>query len=309
VLARKITRWKGCVALAFAAVVTTALMSTTVLAATIGTITSTGRFHMNGAEVWNQAALMEGTSLQTGQTATRLLLRNGTDMRIGATSSGKVFANRMVLENGSLEGLLARSFRLETAQLGLQVEGENARAHVRVSDGQILVASLQGAVRVRGSQGLLLANLSEGNAVALSAQPEGTTVGTRLTGVIQHKNYRYYLTDETTNVTVELRGELPSKNVGKRVTIQGDVDSAAVPSENADYAVRVTQVTNPAEAAASGAGAGGGTGGGAAAGAAGGTGMATGAKVAIIGGVAAAGAATTGLVVAGGSDDKPQVSP
>jgi hypothetical protein len=283
---------------------------TSATAATIGTITSNGRFQMNGAEVWNQAALMEGSAVQTGTSATRLLLRNGTDVRIGSVSSGKVFANRMVLENGSLEGLLARSFRLETALLGLRVEGDNARAHVRVNDGSILVASLQGSVQVRGAQGLLLASLPEGNAVQLSTSSEGTTVGTRLTGVIQHKNYRYYLKDETTGVTVELKGEQPAKYVGRRMTIQGDIDSAATSGGNAEYVVRVTQVESPAAEASTAVGAGSG-GSGSGIGKAGGVGggLGTGAKVGIIAGVAVAGAATTGLVVAGDGEEPGSVSP
>lgn len=53
-------------------------------APTIGTITSNGRFQMNGAEIWNQGAVFDGASIETEKSISRLLLRNGTDLRIGA---------------------------------------------------------------------------------------------------------------------------------------------------------------------------------------------------------------------------------
>lgn len=263
---------------------------------TIGTITSNGRFHMNGTETWNQGALLDGTILQTEKSALRLLLRNGTDLRVGASSQSQVFSDRIVLESGAVEGLLPHAFRLETTTLGIQVQGENARAHVNVADGKILVASLNGALSVRGAQGMLIASLLEGNAVQLSPSGNEATAGVELTGVVTHKDYRYFLTDETTGVTVELKGESVAKQVGTRVTLTGEIDTAAVPAGKAEYVVRVTRLEVPSSsAAAAGAGAKA-------------VGLSTAGKMGIIGGIAVAGATTTGLVVAGSGEDKPTVS-
>lgn len=268
-----------------------------VAAPTIGTITSNGRFHLNGAEVWNQSALLDGAAIRTETSASRLLLRNGTDLRLGTATTGKVYADRVELEAGAVEGLLPTTFRLETGVLRVRIQGENSRAHVRVSDGQVLVASLQGMVRVHGAQGILLAAVQEGTAVQLSAAEQGTKAGAQLTGVIQHHNYRYFLTDETSGVTVELKGEDVAKYAGRRVTIHGEVDTAATPAGKAEYAIRVKKIEVATEAAVSPPN------------------LATKptmravTKAGIVAGVVVAGVATTGLVVAGSEEEPSTVSP
>lgn len=277
-------------------------------APTIGTISSNGRFRIDGAEIWKQGSLSEGAAVQTQTAASRLLFRNGTDIRLGSAAQGRVYANRLVLESGALEGLLPRTFHVETSTLGLRVQGENSRAHISVNDGTITVASLQGPLRIRGAQGLLLAALEEGNSVQLSPA-QGANAGMKLTGVVEHQNKAYFLTDETTGVRVEIRGMDVAKQVGQRVTVTGEVDTAVVPGGKAEYVVRVTRFETPvaSSATAGAAGSAPGTAGGTAAGTAAGIGTAT--KVGIIAGVAVAGAATTGLVIAGGDDPAPTVSP
>jgi len=286
-------------------------------APTIGTMTSNGQFQMNGADIWNQGALFDGTTIQTGKSASRLLLRNGTDLRIGAASSGRVFADHMVLQSGAVEGVLSNAFRLETGELGLHIQGENARAHIQINNGGVLIASLEGAVKIRGAQGLLLASLAEGKAVQLSPSAQSANVGTQLTGIIQHKNYRYYLTDEATGVTVEVKGDLVAKHAGKCVTVTGDVDTSATTIEKAEYAVRVTSLEVQSACKAPG-------------GAAlisktktgtdsaakdktvatsTGSSLGTATKVGIIAGIAVAGATTTGLVIAGNEETPAKVSP
>lgn len=263
-------------------------------APTIGTISSNGRFHINGAEVWNQSSLFEGASVQTKASASRLLFRNGTDIRLGASSQGRVYSNRLILDSGALEGLLPRNFQVETSTLGLRVQGENSRAHINVNDGTITIASLQGPLMVRGSEGILLASVQEGSAVQLS-QAQGATAGTKLTGVVQHENKTYFLTDETTGIRVEIRGMDVAKYVGKRVTITGEVDTTAVAQSGAEHVVRVTRFEVPTTTATTGTGLG--------------TGMSTGAKVGIISGIAVAAGTTTGLVVSGDGENKPTASP
>lgn len=263
---------------------------------TIGTISSSGRFQLDGAAIWNQSSIFDGVSVQTQKAASRLLLRNGTDLRLGAATQSRVYADHMILSSGALEGLLSSQFRVETGTLGLQVQGQNARAHIRVQDGEVLVASLQGPVSVRGAQGILLASLAEGNSVRLSAA-QGGTAGAKLTGVVRQKGSSYFLTDESTNVTAEIRGAEVAKYVGKRITVTGEVDLATKAAGEAEYVVRGVTFESPVGGASST-----GTAGQAA-------GLSTAAKVGIISGIAVVGATTTGLVVAK-TDERPStVSP
>ncbi|MCW5966499.1 MAG: hypothetical protein KIT83_20850 [Bryobacterales bacterium] len=265
-----------------------------VAAPTIGTITSNGRFQMNGAETWNQGAIFDGARIETEKSISRLLLRNGTDLRIGAASQSRVYADHLILESGAVEGILSNTFHLETPALGLRVHGENVRAHIAINDGKVLVSSLAGAVSVRGPGGLLLASVQEGSAVQLSGG-NGATAGVELTGVIEYKNSVYILKDCASNVTVQLTGSVVAKYVGKHATIIGEVDPRKPSLPSAEYRVAVKQARPaPEDSPSCSVSAGG---------------MGTGSKIGIIAGVVVAGASTTGLVIAGTDEQQQTVSP
>lgn len=266
--------------------------------AAIGTITSSGRFEMEGATVWNHGTLLDGSRIATGPASSRLQLTGGNDLRLGTASRARVHADRLLLESGSVQGRLPASFHMETSTLGLRVEsaGANpAQAQIQVGEqGEVLIASLSGSLAVRGPRGVLLAQLLEGNAVRLSAAQGGATASTKLTGVVTHKAGKYFLTDEVTGVTAELRGEQMAKHAGQRITASGDLAAGATPAAGAEYVVIVQTIELPA--AVSGAGV------------AAGAGMSLAAKAGIVAGIAVAGGVTAGVVAAG--DDSPEtVSP
>lgn len=272
--------------------------------AAIGTITSSGRFEMEGATIWNQGTLLEGARVATGPAASRLQLTGGSDLRLGVASRARVYADRLLLESGSVQGRLPANFHMETAALGLRIEGEgadaaNAQAQIQLNgNGKVLVASLEGSLAVRNPQGLLLARLVEGNAVELSSSQSGATASTKLTGVLKHNGGKYTITDEVTGVTAELRGDDVAKFVGKRIVVSGDLAAGATPTAGSEYVVLVRNIEMPvgvpsAQAAANAAKLGG---------------MSTAAKVGIVAGIAVAGGVSAGVVAAG--DDAPQtVSP
>jgi hypothetical protein len=240
---------------------------------------------MEGATIWNRGTLLEGSRVTTGVAASRLQLDSGSSFKLGTASSARVYANRVLLESGTLEGTLPSSFQLETAKLGLRVEGDQARAQVRVGDGgRILIASIAGELNVRGPRGVLVARLQEGNALEMSASTGGATASMKVTGTLKHKDGKYTLTDELTGVTSELRGDILAKWAGKRVVITGDLLEGAKPVEGAAYVVLVKDADNAAAAAVPSA---------AKAGAAKLT------KVVVVAGIAVAGGVTAGVVSAG----------
>lgn len=271
--------------------------------AAIGTITSSGRFEMEGATIWNQGTLLEGSRIATGSAASRLQLAGGNDLRLGAASRARVYADRLLLESGAVQGRFPGSFRMETSTLGLRVEAVGAhpsatQVQIKVNEnGRVLVASLEGSLAVRNPQGVLLAHLLEGNAVELSSSQSGATASTKLTGVLKNKDGKYTLTDEVTGVTAELRGEQLAKFAGKRIVVSGDLAVGGIPSAGAEYIVLVQNIEMPA-----------GTPAGTLAKASKVGGMSTTAKIGIVAGIAVAGGVSAGVVAAG--DDAPQtVSP
>jgi hypothetical protein len=277
-------------------------LTASTLGAAIGTITSSGRFEMEGATIWKHGTLLEGSRIATGSAASRLQLAGGNDLRLGATSRARVFADRLLLESGSVQGQLPGSFHMETATLGLRVEAVGAdssatQAQIKVNEnGKVLVASLEGSLAVRNPQGVLLAHLLAGNAVELSSSQGGATASTKLTGVVKYKDGKYTLTDEVTGVTAELRGDQVAKFTGKRIVVWGDLAANGTPVAGAEYVVLVQNIELPAGASPNTL---------AKAGKAGSISSAT--KIGVVAGIAVAGGVTAG-VVARGEDNRQTVS-
>lgn len=157
-------------------------------------------------------------------------------------------------------------------------------------DGQkrVLVAARDGAVSVSNSEGILIARLNSGREMSFEPQDTGAAAITKVSGILALKDGKFILIDRVTNVTMELQGTGLEAEVGNLVEITGTVDSAAPTVAGASQLIDVTAIkrlTKGGRAAA--AGAAGAAGAGAAGAAAGG--LSTGAVVAIVGGIAAAG--------------------
>jgi hypothetical protein len=211
----------------------------------------------------------------------------------------------MVLERG-VGQLRGTGYGIEARSLRVVADEANATARVSLSgDRRVLVAALQGRSHVTNAQGMLVANLTPGIALEFEPQGEGADVASKLKGVLRRQAGKFLLTDETTNVTVELRGSGLSSKVGKRVEVTGQLAAGSVAVEPGTQVINVKTITLAAAAAVAGAGAG--TAG--AASAAGATAAGIGAgTVAIVGGVAAAGT-VAGLGITGslpGQGDEPQ---
>lgn len=263
-------------------------------ASVIGTVIAKGSFRLDNATVTNNATLFEGATIETGGAASRLALSTGARVSLGTDSKAKFFGDHMILEKG--EGRLekAESFHFEARGLIIQPETGNATARVALTGAaRVELAALSGSFRVLNSRGLLVANLASGHALEL--EPQAAETVSRLTGTLRQVGGHYLLTDETTNVTVELAGSGLAKEVGSRIEVTGRLDPAATPSTDATQFIRVSALKHLGQGVAGNSGA---------AAAAAGTASVSHAAalsattIAIIGGVAAA-ATLGGLAAAG----------
>lgn len=259
----------------------------------IGTVSSTGRFELGGVETWKEGTLMDGAAIATNRTLSRLRLSSGAEIRVGAEAKAWVYENRLVVEKGTVDAAIPNEYSIEAAPLGVRVSGNRARAQLRVDhSGGTLIASVKGALRVYGPDGLLLANLAEGNAVQLSAT-SGAKATAQLTGIVLSKQRSYLLSDETSGVTVELRGGQVAKFAGKRVTITGDVEADQAPVAGGDFVVRVRTIEDQSLPAS----------------ASNGSNRSKSTRIGIITGIAVAGVVSAGLVVPGEEEIPERVSP
>ncbi len=250
----------------------------------IGLVLARGSFRLDDATVFRSATLFEGTRIETAGTPSELQLNSGARFQLAGQSRGTVYRDRLVLEKGG--GLLeGASYPVEAQHLRIAPAVTGAQARIALDPGdRVLVAALRGPVRVTTADGLLLANIAAGRALAFQAAQTGASGPVKLTGIVNKRQDRYFLTDDTTGVTVELVGEDLDRHVGKRVEVAGSVMPGVQPAGGASQVVRVASVQGAAAA------------GGAAAAAAGGVSKAVIAGVVITG---AAAGTVIGLVATG----------
>ena len=280
----------------------------------IGTVVTTGAFRLNHATVRSNGTLFEGTMVETAAAPARMHLTSGAVLDLESESAVRVFGEHVVLERGAARiaraAGFATGFLVETRGLTIQPDTSATAARIAlIGDRRVEVSALTGSFQVLNAGGMLVAKIAPGKALALESQ--STPGPTRMTGRLVTRDGRYLLTDETTNVTLEVSGSGLTKpdlarSLGQRVEITGSAQRGGTPVSGATQLIEVAQVT-PAPPASGGAPAGStpaGSGGTAPAGAGGAGGVPTATAVsvtiiAIIGGVAAA--AVVGGLAASGS--------
>src|SRR5882724_3952207 len=119
----------------------------------VGIATARGSFTIDNSSIAGNATLFEGNRIETGRTSSQLQLNNGAKMQLAAESRGIVYRDRLVLERGSGR---AENYSVEALSLHIRPDGGNGSAQVSVADrGQVLVAALNGPVRVSAANGVL----------------------------------------------------------------------------------------------------------------------------------------------------------
>jgi hypothetical protein len=272
----------------------------------IGIAMSQGNIFINSSQTAGNATLFDGSTLETGSASSQVRLNGGAQLRLASSSRGTVFTDHVDLQKGSAR---IAGYAANASGLNVRADG-NASATVSMRDqGVVEIAALTGNVHIYNAAGMNVANLLPGRALDLRPQDAGASGPSSLVGCAVKAGGNTLLTDETSNVTVQLKGS--AVRTGRRVQISGTMvpnASAASPATQVVNVTSVKQVGGPCKAgtaaAAAAGGAAGAAGGAAGAGAAG---AATGisATTAVVAGVAAAAAAGTGIGVAATSDSNP----
>jgi hypothetical protein len=262
----------------------------------IGVARSRGAFLINHASVPGSATIRDGTSVETMDTSSNLSLNGGEKVLLASGSSATIHQDRLILDRGTAELSGSSLYQIETANLHITPSSTGATIRVVVEPtDRVNIAAVSGTAEVRNLQGMLVANILSGTALQVRAANPSAV---RLTGIIRTAGGKYFLTDETNKVRVELRGSNLKNLVGKHVQVTGSVQSGATPAAGASQVVTVAQATIVNAAGAAG---------GAAAGAAVSHGLST-AAIAVIGGAAATGGTVGGLYAAGVIGSSPSVS-
>jgi hypothetical protein len=304
------------------------LLAISAASPSIGFVKSGGEFRVDGSAVRGNGTVFEGALVETSS-ARSVIQLTGAQIILSPDSRVRVYRDRTVLEKGSSLVKDVDRHVIEAATLHIAPTARDSVVQIDImSPSHVRVAASGGAAEVRNSSGILTASLRPGMALAFEPQA-AAAAAVKMTGVIESRNGTYFLTDETTKVTIQLlEGAEVSKYVGKKVEVTGSSIPGASPAGGASQLVRAVTIkpvggkgkAGAVAAAGAGAGAAGGAagsaaaGGGAAAGAAAGAagagaaaGLSGAAVGAIVGGVAVGGT-VGGLAASGTFSSDPSVS-
>ena len=264
----------------------------------IGFIKSTGDFRVDGSTIRQNGTVFDGNLIET--TAARSVIELASvEITLSPDSRAKVYRDHTILEKGTGVVKETGNHVIEADTLRISSSAKDSVVQVDItSPSNITVAARSGAAEVRSASGVLVASVRPGLALAFGSQA-GAATAFDMTGTEEFKDGKYFLTDDTTHVTVQMEGPDLAKFAGKCVEVTGSIIPGATPLSPASQLIAVATIK--ASSCRTGAGPGGG------AGAAVGTGLSTGAKIAIIGGVAAAGT-VAGLAAAGSFSSGPSAS-
>lgn len=159
-----------CIAAAFSAVISFALPPT------IGVASAPGTFVVNNAEVQGNANLFDGAQIKTSKVSSQLFLQNGVSLILGTASSGTIYTDRLILEQGATKIDNMRSFSVDAGDYRIASAQAASQAVVRLNGTSVEVAALTGSLNVFDG-GVLLARIGAGTAAAFQ------------NGVNGYKNY------------------------------------------------------------------------------------------------------------------------
>ncbi|MGA2119720.1 MAG: hypothetical protein ABSH56_33860 [Bryobacteraceae bacterium] len=217
----------------------------------IGVVRSTGDFRVDGSTVRGNSTVFDGNLIET-TTARSVVQLNSVQITLAPESRAKVYQDRTVLEKGA--GLLRNADKHILEAISLQIAPANRDAVIQVDvegSGRIAVAARSGSALVHNSSGVLLADLRAGTALEFEPQAAASTV-VKISGEVDLRNGNYFLTDATTGVISQLRGDQLGQYVGKKVEIVGSQIPGAKPVGGATQVVQVGSVSLAAAAGAAG---------------------------------------------------------
>jgi hypothetical protein len=282
------------------------IAGTALIAATsttiIGMASSQNNLTLDNSRVSGNATLFDGSTVEASGYS-RIQLKNGTRIDLGAGSQAKIFANHASLDRGMSEIQSASGFEVGANSLKIRTTGADGIARIKLDNKAVMVTALNAPVEVLNPAGLLIARVAPG--LPLSFMPQGGSMTSfDSTGCVLQKSGAAIIVGDG-NQVYELRGADLRKIVGNKAHVTGSVDSSATPAGGATQVIKVSTVsisskggcssvatTVGASTAAAGLGA-------AASAGAAGAGAAAAAGGAAAAGAAAAGISTTALVVGG----------
>jgi hypothetical protein len=208
----------------------------------IGVAIARGAFQVDDAPVSGNSTIFDGASVQTGAFSSRINLKNGTHMALGAESRAKITAASLVLEKGLGELQSSSNYQIEARTLRISPSHPNAIARVLIEgERKVRVEAVEGPVKVLNHSGILVAHVNPG--AALSFEPQAAQEDSfQAEGCLLKKQLKFILVDQTANQVLELRGIDASPHVCNRVKVTGTAIGGATPIAGAAQVIQVRAI-------------------------------------------------------------------
>lgn len=137
-------------------------------APTVGLVVARNTIRIDSSPIRGNATVFNGNVLESAGGTSELRLNNGGSVHMAPNARVRMFQNVAELQSGKIQ------------MSGAQANANNIRVEAALGSSAVLdragnrvvVGSLQGAVRVTNKQGVLLARLEPGNALAFEADPQ-----------------------------------------------------------------------------------------------------------------------------------------
>lgn len=212
----------------------------------IGVAMSQGTILVNDAQTPGNATVFSGTTLQTQRTSSQVRLKDGAQVRFDSDSRGKIFSDHVDLQQGSAK---ISDYSANASGLKIRATGDSS-ANVTLKGNVVEVAAITGDVRVFNAAGGNVANILPGRALDLRLQETTAVSASSFVGCPVKSGNNFLITDETSNVTAELRGT--KIKAGQHVQVTGSLIPSANPDTQLMTVTSVKEVAGPCGSGASG---------------------------------------------------------
>jgi hypothetical protein len=217
------------------------LFLATAASPSIGFVKSNGTFRVDGSTIRGNSSLVEGDVVETTD-ARSVLEIGGVQIALLPDSRAQVYRDHAVFEKGSGVASGANQYVIAASIVRVAPATKDSVVQVRLhGDTGVAVTAENGAASVHNTAGILLASLRSGEALDFEPQA-GAAEAMKISGVLEQKGGKFFLTDATTRVRVELEGPDLAEYVGQKVEIAGSLIPDASPASGASQVVRVVSV-------------------------------------------------------------------
>jgi hypothetical protein len=156
---------------------------------TIGVASAIGTFLVNTRQVEGNSNLFDGSEVKTGKASSQIYLQNGTALTLGINSAGKVYGDRLVLDEGATEIGNMHHYSVRAANYRIEAAEAASKGVVRLESDVVEIAALSGSLNVFDAGGALLTHIGAGTASAFQtgASPGKNERGAAVPDVNTHR--------------------------------------------------------------------------------------------------------------------------